>query len=77
MSKNNKYWGDVEEEVPRHQTWRDYSWLHRLIHVCENCLGLEPEYGGSCYCEYNGAVAPGVGPTKWHLFWRWVWELRA
>ncbi len=29
--------------------------------VCENCIAM-PEAG--CYCEYNGAEAPGIGPSE-------------
>jgi hypothetical protein len=38
---------------------------------CENCVGYA-EMG--CYCDYHGAVAPGIGPSRRHMFWRWVWR---
>lgn len=60
---------------------RGSSWLHKLIHdtafpryECEQCVGQEPWQG--CYCDYHGASAPGEGPTRWHIFWRWVWAHR-
>ena len=65
-----------------HQTYNEYSWLHTLIYKlaypeydCEDCLGIGRHYG--CQCSYYEAIAPGIGPKKWHLFWRWVWEHRA
>ena len=65
-----------------HQTHRSSSWLHALIYdlawpsyECELCVGQE--YWRGCECAYRGDVAPGVGPTRRHLFWRWVWSKRA
>lgn len=34
---------------------------------CADCIGMI-EYG--CQCDYYEAVAPGVGPTRWHRFLR-------
>ena len=67
----------------KHQTHSGSSWLHNVIYnlawptfICEACVGQSSWYE-PCYCFYNDAVAPGKGPTKWHLMWRWIWDKRA
>lgn len=40
---------------------------------CENCNGMCHLYG-KCECDYHGAVAPGVGPSKLIRVLRRVWQ---
>lgn len=37
------------------------------LFACENCIGMI-EHG--CQCDAFEAIAPGVGPTRWHRFLR-------
>ena len=37
------------------------------LFACQDCIGMI-EYG--CQCDVYEAVAPGVGPTRWHRFLR-------
>lgn len=62
-------------------TWRGTSWLHRLVYdtawpsyECQQCVGQE--YWQGCQCAYYAASGPCKPATRWHLFWRWVWERR-
>jgi hypothetical protein len=48
--------------------FHNVAWPH---YDCENCIGVI-EYG--CYCAYNGACAPGVGPMRRDLALRWAYR---
>lgn len=66
--------GTFYRDLPMHEVlqWRFRRWLERLAwppYDCENCVGVF-EGVSSCYCAYYGAIAPNIGPTRWHLFVR-------
>lgn len=61
-----------DKSLPR-QVWTQLDWwladFGWPFFECGNCIGMQ-EYG--CYCAYHDAIAPGCGPERTHLFWRWV-----
>lgn len=49
------------------------NWLYRRAwpdYYCELCVGQD--YG--CECESMGSIAPGIPPTRKHLFGRWLYR---
>ncbi len=60
-----------------YQPRRLYWWARRQLwpcYSCELCVGQEPHQG--CYCDYQGAVAPGgpgAGPLRQVLREMWNW----
>lgn len=51
-------------------------WLNHIAYPtyeCRYCIGQEWHQG--CWCAYYGAVAPGVGPSKFRL-WLQGWANR-
>lgn len=66
-----------------YQTHRGTSAIHRVICDwawpgldCEMCYGFDRSEG-RCWCGDNGYGNPRHTPSRWNLFWRWIWERRS
>ncbi len=47
--------------------WKLIAWLYPA-YDCEDCVGAGREHG--CWCDYHGAIAPGVNPDRWRVMLR-------